>query len=184
MDPYLTQFLATLEGLILRDVLNCALGNVSTLGPFADYFASIGEARETALRLKEYDEMSEEEEIHARQIAPMYTVVAHCAACDNEGCALQSSHLPPLPLTWLISHKLIYTTHLLQLTLHILSHNSSHTNSTHTTHLTQLHRTTHLTQLISRNSTQPNHRIQLSQAQLTQLISHMSSFTLHLVQPT
>ena len=168
MDPYLTQVLATLEGLILGDVLNCALGNVSTLGPFADYFASIGEARETALRLKEYDEMSEEEEIHARQIAPMYTVVAlvqHVTMRD-----VQSSHLPPLPLTWLISHKLIYTTHLLQLTVHNTHTTTSH-HSSHTTHLTKL-------------NSKPNHRIQLSQTQLTQLISHTSSFTLQLIQPT
>ena len=73
---YLDEFLATLANLIRRGILDCALGNMSTLGPFADYFASIGEARETAERLKEHDEMSEEEEIHARQVVPMYNMVA------------------------------------------------------------------------------------------------------------
>ena len=155
MDPYLTQFLATLEGLILRDVLNCALGNVSTLGPFADYFASIGEARETALRLKEYDEMSEEEEIHARQIAPMYTVVAlvqHVTMRD-----VHCSHL-----TFLHFHSLgsSHTNSFTQL----ISFNSQYTSS-RTTHLTQ----TQLTPLISHNYIAP-------------LISHNSSHETQLNQ--
>ena len=63
-DSYLHDFLSTLATLTRRGILDCALGNMSTLGPFADYFASIGVARETARRLKEYNEMSESKEIH------------------------------------------------------------------------------------------------------------------------
>ena len=55
----------------------------------------------------------------------------------------------------------------------LISHNSSHNYSSHTTHLTQLiSHTTHLTQVISHNSSHTTH--------LTQFISHNSSHTIHL----
>eukprot|EP00435_Cladocopium_sp_Y103_P065097 s709_g27.t1 len=68
--------IAALANLMRRGVLCCALGNMSTLGPLADCFARLLAAGETAKRLKEYGEISESKEIHARQIVAMYSVVA------------------------------------------------------------------------------------------------------------
>ena len=88
---------------------------------------------------------------------------------------LQSIHLTPLPLTWLISHTTSFSSS--PLTPH---HTSSHTNhlphnSHHTTHLT--HTSTH--KLIFHTT----HHIHIH-TQIIQLVSHTSFVTLHLMQPT
>ena len=75
-EDRLQSFLVTIRCLVSNDVLNCALGNVATLGPFQDYYASIGEAGETASRIREYDEMSELNELNGRQVVALFNMVA------------------------------------------------------------------------------------------------------------
>eukprot|EP00435_Cladocopium_sp_Y103_P051060 s899_g15.t1 len=71
---YLTEFLCTLENLLDRGVMEVAVGTTETLKPFAEYYASRGEPDFTTDRIKVYE--AEPDELHERQVVPMFNMVA------------------------------------------------------------------------------------------------------------